>query len=77
MPWILLFFFNVICNIACDLDESLLVPFCDVTLILVPYYINYIRFCALYNLVYDNPTILTLFLASYLANNKFFSFNKS
>lgn len=76
-PCGLFFFFNVICNIACDLEESLFVPFWDVTLILVPYSINYMRFCALCIFVSDNPTMFTLFFASYLANSKFFSFSKS
>ena len=66
LPCGLFFFFKLIWRIAWERDESLLVPFCEVTLMLVPYSITCIRFYALWILVYERPTMLTLFLASYL-----------
>ena len=71
-PCILFFFLRPICKMAWDRDESLLVPFWDVTLIPVPYSIIWIKLWAFWIFVSERPTIFTLFLASYLAYKRFF-----
>lgn len=65
-PWTLFPFFREICKIACERDESTFVPFWAVTRTPVPNSIICMRFYTLVSFRSERPTILTLFLASYL-----------
>lgn len=53
-------------RMAWDLEESLLVPFWEVTLAAMPKEMYYMRSLLLAILVSDRPTMLTLFLESSL-----------
>lgn len=68
-PWSLFLRFRQICKIAWEREESLFVPFCEVTLTAVPYEIYSIRSLLLAIFVSLRPTIFTLFLESSLSYN--------
>jgi hypothetical protein len=76
-PWHLFPSFNVIYNIACDLDESLFAEFDAVILDALPYSITFINYSTDYTFLSYNPTTFTLPFASSLACKSDRSFSKS